>query len=220
MPIDILWTEPTSGEGPGGQAATLLLAHGAGGAMDSAWMNEMAGLVASRGIRVARFEFAYMAGRRTGSRGAPPKAERALDEYRAVVEQVVAQQVVGQNLFIGGKSYGGRVASMVADELLDARRIRGLVCLGYPFHPPGKPLQLRTAHLTGIRAPTLICQGERDPFGGPGEVAGYGLSAAVELLWFVDADHELRPRKGVTGLTQRDHLTSAAEAIAGFVQAR
>lgn len=202
MSVELLWD---SGEEPIG---TLLLAHGAGAPMDSGWMNEMAALVAGRGIRVARFEFAYMAGRRTGSRAAPPRAERALDEYRAVVEQVGRK-----NLFIGGKSYGGRVASMVADELLDAGRIRGLVCLGYPFHPPGRPEQLRTAHLTGIRTPTLICQGERDPFGGPEDVAGYDLSPAIHVRWFEDADHELRPRKGVTGLTQRDHLMTAALAI-------
>lgn len=209
MPVELLWN---SAEEPIG---TLMLAHGAGAAMDSAWMNEMAALVASRGIRVARFEFAYMAARRTGTRRPAPRAEAVLDEYRAAVEQVG-----GENLFIGGKSYGGRVASMVADELFDAGAIRGLVCLGYPFHPPGKPEQLRTAHLTGIRTPTLICQGERDPFGTQAEVAGYGLSAAIEVRTFIDGDHELRPRKGVTGLTLRDHLTSAADAIQSLIERR
>lgn len=170
MSVELLWD---SAEEPIG---TLVLAHGAGAAMDSAWMNQLATLVASRGIRVARFEFAYMAARRSGSRRAAPRAEAVLDEYRAVVEQVG-----GERLVIGGKSYGGRVASMVADELLDAGAIRGLVCLGYPFHPPGKPGQLRTAHLTGIRTPTLICQGERDPFGVQAEVAGYSLSPAIEV---------------------------------------
>jgi len=207
MPTEILWTAPEGG----GSDATLLLAHGAGAPMDSAWMNEIATLVASRGIRVARFEFAYMAGRRSGSRGAAPKAERVLDEYRAVV-----QRVGGGNLFIGGKSYGSRVASMVADELLDAGKIRGLVCLGYPFHPPGKPLQLRTTHLTGIRTPTLICQGERDPFGGRAEVAGYGLSPEVTVRWFEDADHELRPRKA-SGFSAAQHLVTAADAVAAFM---
>jgi predicted alpha/beta-hydrolase family hydrolase len=207
MPVDVLWN---SAEEPIG---TLVLAHGAGGAMDSPWLNEMAALVASRGIRVARFEFAYMAGRRTGTRRAVPKAELVMDEYREVVEQIG-----GDNLFIGGKSYGGRVASMVADGLLDAGAIRGLVCLGYPFHPPGKPEQLRTAHLTGIRTPTLICQGERDPFGTEAEVRGYELSPAIEVLTFVDGDHELKPRKGVTGLTLRDHLTTAADAILRLVE--
>ena len=207
MPVDLLWNTPSD------PIATLVLAHGAGGAMDSPWLTEIAALVASRGIRVARFEFGYMAGRRTGTRRAVPKAELVMDEYREVV-----RQIGGENLFIGGKSYGGRVASMVADELLDAGAIRGLVCLGYPFHPPGKPEQLRTAHLTGIRTPTLICQGQRDPFGTEAEVKGYKLSPAITVLTFIDGDHELKPRKGVTGLSLRDHLMTAADAILRLVE--
>ncbi len=207
MATDILWT------GPAEAAATLVFAHGAGAPMDHPWMNRVAGLLAERDIRVARFEFDYMAARRSGGRKATPRAENATDEYRAVVDQVG-----GDDLFIGGKSYGGRVASLVADELHDAGMIRGLVCVGYPFHPPGSPQQLRTAHLTGIRTPTLICQGERDPFGRPDEVATYGLPSTVTVRWFADGDHGLTPRKGVTGLTELDHLTTAADVIAGFVQ--
>ena len=205
MQITVLWdspAEPASG-------ATLLLAHGAGAPMDSAWMNEIAALVAGRGIRVGRFEFEYMAARRTGARRPAPKAERVLDEYRAVVAQVG-----GDNLYIGGKSYGGRVASLVADELHDAGMIRGLVCLGYPFHPPGKPEQLRTAHLTGIRTPTLVCQGTRDPFGTRAEVPGYGLSDAITVAWF-DGDHGMTPLKSA-GIAQP--LAAVADAIAGFAQ--
>ena len=175
--------------------------------MDTPWMNTVATLLAGRGIRVARFEFAYMAGRRSGSRGAPPNAEKAMDEYRAAVEQVG-----GANLFIGGKSYGGRVASMIADEAGAA----GLVCIGYPFHPPGSPEKTRTEHLRDLRTPTLICQGERDPFGTIVDVMGYDLSPAITVRWFEDGDHGLKPRKGVTGLTELDHLTAAADAIAAF----
>lgn len=229
MPTDILWTGPAAADA----AATLILAHGAGAPMDSGWMTETSELLGERGIRVARFEFAYMAGRREGRRRAAPKAETAIEEYRAVVAQVRSEnarlrgenkqaaeenaRMSGGGLFIGGKSYGGRVASLVADELHDAGVIRGLVCLGYPFHPPGKPEQVRTAHLTGIRTPTLICQGERDPFGGPDEVATYGLSAAVTVRWFADGDHGLRPRKA-SGMTEEQHLATAADEIAGFMR--
>jgi predicted alpha/beta-hydrolase family hydrolase len=108
---------------------------------------------------------------------------------------------------------GGRVASMLADH---DERVEGVVCLGYPFHPPGKPEQLRTVHLETMETPTLICQGERDPFGGPDEVAEYPLSPAVTVRWFADGDHGLKPRKGITGLTELDHLTTAADAIAEF----
>jgi predicted alpha/beta-hydrolase family hydrolase len=99
---------------------------------------------------------------------------------------------------------------MVSDQLLAAGKIVGLMCLGYPFHPPGRPEQLRTAHLEALRTPALICQGTRDPFGTREEVAGYALSEQIELFWVEDGDHDLKPRKAVTGL-------SAAEARAAVV---
>src|SRR3954462_8071704 len=135
--------------GPAKAKATLMLAHGAGAAMDSDWMNKMADGLGKAGLRVIRFEFAYMAARRQGERRPPPKAERVMSEYR----NAVAEAAVTGPLFIGGKSMGGRVASMVAGELFDAGAIKGLVCLGYPFHPPGKPDELRTAHLEKLTAP-------------------------------------------------------------------
>ena len=123
----------------------------------------------------------------------------------------------GAPVTIGGKSYGGRVASLVADELHAAGAVNGLVCLGYPFHPPEKPEKPRTAHLLDLQTPTLICQGTRDPFGGPDDVAGYALSPAIEVAWFDDGDHDLRPRKAISGHTFREHLTAAADAVASFV---
>jgi len=201
MPADILWSGPEAGP-------TLVLAHGAGAAMDTPWMNTLAGLLGDRGIRVARFEFGYMAARRDGKRRPPPRADTLIEEYRAVLDRVGPA-------VIGGKSMGGRVATMLADR---DDRVAGVACVGYPFHPPGGPEVLRTAHLETMRTPTLICQGERDPFGTPDEVAGYPLSRAVTVRWFVDGDHGLKPRKGVTGLTELDHLTTAADAIAEFVR--
>ena len=155
-------------DGPEDGPATLLLAHGAGAAMDSPGMQALALAFAGAGLRVARFEFGYMAGRREGRRAAPPRADTLRGEYLAAVDAVGAVR----RLVIGGKSMGGRVASLVADELHAAGRIAGLVCLGYPFHPPERPEQLRTAHLAALATPTLICQGTRDPFGTREEVAG------------------------------------------------
>jgi predicted alpha/beta-hydrolase family hydrolase len=129
-----------------------------------------------------------------------------MPEYVAAVEALGA----GAPLVVGGKSMGGRVASMVSDQLLAAGKIVGLLCLGYPFHPPGRPEQLRTAHLEALRTPALICQGTRDPFGTREEVAGYALSEQIELFWVEDGDHDLKPRKAVTRL-------SAAEARAAVV---
>ncbi len=120
---------------------------------------------------------------------------------------------LGGSPVIGGKSFGGRVASMVADAL----GVSGLVCLGYPFHPPEKPDQLRTVHLEHLGTPALICQGTRDPFGTAEQVAGYELSPSIELLWLDDGDHDLRPRKAISGRTYRQNLTEASDAIAAFV---
>jgi len=180
--------------------------------MDARGMTALATRLADRGIRVVRFEFGYMASRRAGVRKPPPRAETLLDEYSAVVTEVGGRPV------IGGRSMGGRVASMIADELHAAGAIAGLACVSYPFHPPSKPEQLRTAHLTGLRTPTLIVQGTRDPFGTPDEVAGYGLSPAIDVLWLEDGDHDLTPRKAVSGFGAAEHLDTAADAVAQFVR--
>jgi uncharacterized protein len=194
---------------------TVLLAHGAGAPMDSASMNAAARALAAAGFRVARFEFGYMAARRTSEgRKPPPRAESVMPEYIAAVDDLGPTE---GPLIIGGKSMGGRVASMVADPLFAAGRIAGLLCLGYPFHPPGRPTQLRTKHLTHIETPALIVQGTRDEFGVPEEVAGYGLSKSIELLWLEDGDHDLKPRKAISGFTAAQHLETMADAVTGWV---
>lgn len=196
--------------------ATILLAHGAGAPMDSASMNASATALAGIGFRVARFEFGYMAARRTeGARKPPPRAETLNPEYRAAVVQLGAKGP----LVIGGKSMGGRVASMVADDLFAQGRIAGLLCLGYPFHPPAKPEQLRTRHLAELQTPTLIVQGTRDEFGTHDEVPGYALSDSIELLWLEDGDHDLKPRKAISGFSAADHLKTMAEKVAAWADA-
>lgn len=194
--------------------ATLLLAHGAGAPMDASAMTAAAVAIAAAGIRVARFEFAYMAARRNGGRRPPPKAELLIGEYRAAVEALA----VSTPILIGGKSMGGRVASMLADELHAEARVSGLVCLGYPFHPPGKPEQLRTAHLEGLKTPALICQGTRDPFGGKDEVPSYPLAPSIEIVWLEDGDHDLKPRKSISGFTAADHMKRMASEVRRFAR--
>lgn len=208
MAVDFLF------DGPEDARITILLAHGAGAPMDSASMTATARTLAAVGFRVARFEFGYMAGRRTAAgRRPPPRAESVMPEFVAAVDELGPTP---GPLVIGGKSMGGRVASLVADNLFEAGRIAGLLCLGYPFHPPGKPEQLRTRHLAGLRTPTLICQGTRDEFGVPDEVAGYQLSPAIDLLWLEDGDHDLKPRKSISGFSAADHLETVAEATANW----
>lgn len=195
--------------GPPDAPATLILAHGAGAPMDSAWMNKMAEKLAERVVRTVRFEFGYMAARRQGQRKPPPRGETLMPEYLAAVDAVGASG----NLFIGGKSLGGRVASMVADELFRRGKIAGLVCLGYPFHPPGQAQKLRTAHLETLSAPALICQGTRDPFGAREEVDRYSLSPSIELFWLEDGDHDFKPRKPYS---LDSHLSHVADKIASW----
>jgi len=200
--------------GPPRPSDRFLCAHGAGAGMATPFLGAIAAALTERGIATLRFEFAYMGARRAGARRPPPRAERLMDEYIAAV----AAAPVGEPLLIGGKSMGGRVASLVADRLHAQGRIAGLICLGYPFHPPNRPDQLRTAHLEGLRCPTLIVQGERDPFGSRPEVERYPLSAAIRLNWAADGDHDLGPRKA-SGHTRRGNLAAAADAIAAFAKA-
>src|SRR5262249_6968518 len=156
--------------------ATLVLAHGAGAPMDSRFMQVVAEGVADAGLRVVRFEFPYMRRRReSGARGAPDPAPVLLQSWRNTIEQLGG----AAQLVIGGKSLGGRIASMVADE----SAVKGLVCLGYPFHPHGREVGNRTAHLEHLRTPTLILQGTRDNFGGREEVQRYKLSPEIRIEW-------------------------------------
>ena len=202
-------------QGPQDARFTILLAHGAGAPMDSASMTAAANALADAGFRVARFEFAYMAARRTSEgRKPPPRAETLNPEYEAAIAELGASGP----LIIGGKSMGGRVASMIADDLHRRGKIAGLLCLGYPFHPPGEPKKLRTAHLTGLATSALICQGTRDEFGTRDEVPGYDLSDRIEILWLEDGDHDLKPRKTISGFSAADHLATMAKTAKAWAE--
>jgi len=189
----------------------FLFAHGAGAPMDSDWMAAVARGLADAGIRVIRFEFPYMAARRADGRRRPPDRQPVLLETWT---RMIAAHGPPDRLVIGGKSMGGRMASLVADEA----GVRGLVCLGYPFHPPGKPDRLRTAHLVALRTPTLICQGTRDTLGGREAMAGLSLSPALRLHWLEDGDHGFKPRKA-SGLTESENIAVAVRETAGFIHA-
>jgi uncharacterized protein len=200
-------------DGPARAKCTILLAHGAGGPMDTPTMTAAATALAEVGFRVARFEFEYMAARRRSAvRKPPPRAEKLGPEYLTAIDALKTEGP----LIIGGKSMGGRIASMIADDLHAADRIAGLLCLGYPFHPPGRAEQLRTAHLAKLKTPALIVQGTRDPFGNRQEVSTYALSKTIKILWLEDGDHDLKPRKSVSGFSLADHLGTAAQAAAAW----
>ncbi|MEO6260785.1 MAG: alpha/beta family hydrolase [Thermoanaerobaculia bacterium] len=197
-------------DGPENAARSFVFAHGAGGAMDSSFMTRVAQGMAARGIRVIRFEFDYMAARRRGGkRGAPDRQPQLLDTWRRVVGEVGN----ASSLMIGGKSMGGRMATMVADEL----GVRGLICFGYPFHPPGDPNRLRVSHLEHLRTATLILQGTRDLFGTREQVSDYDLSPAIRLEWLEDGDHSFKPRRS-SGVTEQQHVDQAIKLAAAFVE--
>ena len=192
---------------------TVILAHGAGAPMDSAYMTVTSEGLAKAGNgrwRVARFEFPYMAARRADGRRRPPDRQaRLLESWRAAIAALDTGAMV-----IGGKSMGGRMASLVAD----ACGVCGLLCLSYPFHPPRRPDRLRTAHLGDLTTPTLIVQGTRDPLGNTDEVAAYALSPKIQVHWIEDGDHDLVPRKK-SGRDTDMNWREATDAAAGFLAA-
>lgn len=178
--------------------------------MDSDFMNDIADRIAAHGVEVIRFEFDYMRKRREdGKRRGPDRAPKLIERFL----DAIAQAGPADELVIGGKSMGGRIASMIADEA----GVAGVLCLGYPFHPPGKAERLRTAHLETLRTPTLIVQGTRDRFGTREEVANYPLSDAIALEWMEDGDHSLKPRK-MSGRSLDQNLEEAASAAVRFTQ--
>ncbi len=204
--LDPAWLVDGPAEGGG---RTIVLAHGAGAPMDSPFMAAMARGLAAHGHRVVRFELPYMRARRERGERKPPDRQPVLERaWREVIEQLGG----GRELVIGGKSLGGRIASLVAD----AAGARGLVCLGYPFHPPKSPERLRTAHLHDLRTPALVLQGTRDPFGSPEEIAGYDLSPALRVAFLPDGDHSFKPRVS-SGRTEAQNLAAAVAAAASFV---
>jgi predicted alpha/beta-hydrolase family hydrolase len=188
--------------------STFLLAHGAGAPMDTPFMNTIASGLADNDLRVIRFEFPYMQKRRQTGRGSGPgKAEGLMDYFLDIIEAAGARD----RLIIGGKSMGGRVASMIADQA----QVLGLVCLGYPFHPPGQPTRLRIAHLQSLKIPTLIIQGERDAFGSREEIEGWSVSPSIRIEYLEDGDHSFKPRKS-SGRTEAQNLQQAVDQMVAF----
>ena len=197
-------------DGPSKAKRTVVLGHGAGAPMDSPAMTRLAEGLAENGLRVVRFEFPYMAGRRvTGKRRGPDRPPVLLQTWQAVIADLGKPK----SLVIGGKSMGGRIATMVADEA----GVAGAVCFGYPFHPPGRPEKTRTAHLENLRTPLLVLQGTRDAFGNRDDVASYKLSRSVKVHWLEDGDHDLKPRKA-SGRTHEQNVAEAVAAAAAFAK--
>lgn len=181
-------------------------------------MNDIADRLAGRGIAVSRFEFPYMAARRdTGKKKPPDRQPILLASWRAALHAVRVAYPKAR-IAIGGKSMGGRMATVLAADSATSATVEAIVTLGYPFHPPGKPERLRVEHFPLILAPTLMVQGTRDPFGRAEEVAEYILPPNATVHWIDDGDHDLKPRKQ-SGKTREDALDEAAKSVSVFLTA-
>ncbi|MCC3861876.1 alpha/beta fold hydrolase [Emcibacteraceae bacterium Y4] len=202
---------PVIWDGPENAENLFILAHGAGAPMDTYFMDHFARALSDAGIRVLRFEFPYMALRRDGGSKRPPNTQKVLlESWKKIIEEV--RKPFQGNVYIGGKSMGGRMASMIADECA----VDGLICLGYPFYAPGKSDKPRIEHLAGLGTTTIILQGERDSMGSKEVVSDYTLSDKIQINWLSDGDHGLKPRKK-SGFTEEENLNTASKAIIDFI---
>ena len=188
---------------------TLILAHGAGAGKEHYFMNFFASELATDQFRVVRFEFPYMArSRLTGKRTPPDRQIKLIASWQEIISKFRTKELI-----IGGKSLGGRIASIIADS----QGADGLVCLGYPFHAPGRFDNPRVEHLRLLQTPTLICQGTRDPFGNKDDVGTYQLPENIFFKWLKDGDHSFKPRKS-SGLSETDNLSTSLKAVKTFSQ--
>ena len=210
-------------DGPNAEhaVATFLFAHGAGAGMDHAFMTTVAQGLAAHNIQVVRFNFPYMIKRAEDGKKRPPDRQpKLLADFQTHIDQFDNGKLV-----IGGKSMGGRMASLMVTDIAAetplvsncASKVSGVACLGFPFHPPAKPENYRGDHLATMTVPTLILQGERDTFGVRSEVEQWPFSAQVNYQFLADGDHGFKPRK-VSGHTEAENIAVAIAALAQFIK--
>ncbi|WP_194437261.1 alpha/beta family hydrolase [Vibrio fluminensis] len=186
----------------------FVLAHGAGAGMDHAFMQQVASGLAEKGIQVIRFNFPYMVKRAEDGKKRPPdRAPKLLEAFEQVIAEYADKPIV-----IGGKSMGGRMASLLGDN----PQVAGIACLGYPFHPPGKPEKYKGEHLASLSKPCLILQGERDTFGKREEFAEFVLAESVSVEFIADGDHSFKPRKS-SGYTEEGNIAHAVDVLSQFI---
>ena len=194
----------------------IILAHGAGAPMDSSFMDLLAESLDEQGIASVRFEFPYMVKRRLDGKKRPPDRQPGLLAcFSEVLAQVRAEVGNQCAVLIGGKSMGGRMASLLASERPEG--ISGVVGYGYPFHPPGKLDKWRTEHFPALQCPFLVIQGTRDPFGSYQQIEDYGhLAGLSRLVWLQGGNHDFQPLKKQPE-SQAQLIASAAQATRQFV---
>tara|TARA_R110002020_G_scaffold135721_2_gene303105 strand:- start:232 stop:1014 length:783 start_codon:yes stop_codon:yes gene_type:complete len=200
----------------------LLFAHGAGAGQQSPFMRQFVTSLVARGVQVLCIDFPYMQQmQETGKRRPPPPIAQTLDQFAQWY--ALLDSLFDEPLWVGGKSMGGRVATLFASKQPASEQpcgsaVPGVVVAGYPFHPTKAPNKLRLDHWPAIACPMLILQGERDPFGTREEVAGYILPPNAQLAWLKDGNHDFKPRR-FSGLTQTVLIDEATQVAASFVRA-
>ncbi|NVK39447.1 MAG: alpha/beta fold hydrolase [Gammaproteobacteria bacterium] len=191
---------------------TCLFAHGAGAPMDSDFMQTVAEGLAQNGIKVIRFEFPYMQERRESGKKRPPNRQpELLESFEAVLNSQ------NRPCVLIGKSMGGRMASLLAAQSPKLEKLVGVMALGYPFHPQGKPEKLRIEHLPDVQVPMAIVQGTRDALGNQEEVRQMDLPKSLHIEWLEDGDHDLKPRVK-SGFTHQQHLDRTIAFCADFIK--
>ncbi|EGR1168899.1 TPA: alpha/beta fold hydrolase [Vibrio parahaemolyticus] len=189
----------------------FVFAHGAGAGMEHDFMTAVAKGLVEQGIRVVRFNFPYMVKcSEDGKKRPPDRAPKLLEAYSEVIAHFAS--FASSPVVIGGKSMGGRMASLLAEHEL----VAGIACLGFPFHPPGKPEKFKGDHLASIDKPTLILQGERDTFGKREEFDEFVFSQQVKVSFLPDGDHSFKPRKS-SGHTEAGNIALAVEQLSAFI---
>lgn len=192
------------------KSPTILLTHGASQGAHSDFMVQITDQLRMHKLQVLRLNFAYMNTiEQTGKKRPPGRIDKLCDEFSEQLSELP------NRVWIGGKSMGGRVASLVANH----PNVMGVVALGYPFHPPGKPEKLRTEHLASFTKPMLILQGTRDPFGKPQEVKSYTLSEHIKVHWLEDGDHSFQSLKR-SQYTSTELIAQAAQEAVAFIQSQ
>jgi predicted alpha/beta-hydrolase family hydrolase len=195
---------------PASPSATIVVAHGAGTGMEHPFLCGFTAALNDRGIATLRFNFPY----REAGRKFPDRPPAAIAAWRAAMAAAAARSE-GEPLWAAGKSFGGRMASMAVAEGMSAA---GLVYLGYPLHPPGKPEKLRDEHLYGLTVPMLFLQGTRDTFAARGllESVVSHIGPAATLQWLEGGDHSF----AVAGKKRAPEEIGAglAAAVAGFIR--
>lgn len=226
--------------------ALFVFAHGAGADLEHSFMQQITQLLNFNDISVLRFNFNYMDRRRIeGTRRPPDRMPKLLRCYKSVLAQLNnLNEFKDLPVFIGGKSMGGRVAATISSQifvegtrhedisnekinkeaseqgnvpasyLLD--KIKGVICLGYPFHPQNKPDKLRLEPLQQTQKPLLIIQGDRDALGDQAEINTYEFSPLCQVNFLQDGDHSFKPRVK-SGFTQQQHLESTVKHMVDFI---